>query len=84
MNIKVRDQNVGECNIKTYSTIGKDEEYLIKSLCMLQLLCINSKEDPEKFDRFIGILKEATQKAEDLYSEDIKESKFDATDQFDV
>ena len=82
MVIKVRDRNVGECNIKTYTDIGKDEEYLIKSLCMLQLLCINSKSEPEKFDQFINILKEATQKAENLYSD--KESNFDATDQFNV
>jgi hypothetical protein len=84
MNIKVRDKDLGECNIKTYNNIGKDEEYLIKSLCILQLMCINSKEDPEKFDTFIGILKEATQKAEDLYNDNIKESSFDAVEQFNV
>jgi len=84
MDIKVIDNNIGECSIKVYKDIGKDEEYLIKSLCMLQLLCINSKEDPEKFDTLINILKEAAQKAEELYCNEPKEIRFNSTEQFNI
>lgn len=82
MVIKVRDKDLGECDIKSYNNIGKDEEYLIKALCFLQLMCMNSEDDNEKFNSFIKILKEATKKAEELYNDIINEVKYDATEQF--
>lgn len=82
MNIRVRDKDLGECNVKTYIDIGKDEEYLIKSLCILQMMCINSKEDPEKFNQFVGLIKELTTKADKLYNSSDDEVECNATEQF--
>lgn len=70
MHIRVADKVLGECNIKINRDIGKREQYLIKSLCVLQIMCMNSEEEPEKFDEFIDILKETTLKAETLYCEE--------------
>lgn len=70
MQIKVADKVLGECNIKINKDIGKREQYLIKSLCVLQIMCMNSNEEPEKFDEFIDIIKETILKAEKLYCEE--------------
>ena len=79
MNIKVRESSTGECNIKTYSDIGKKEEYLIKTFCGYQLLCMNgATEDPEKFKQLLDILTEMTEKINKLY----KETASDPTEQF--
>lgn len=68
MNIRVADRVLGECNIKINDeNIGKREQYLIKSLSILQIMCMNSQEDPEKFKEFTHILKDATKKIENLF-----------------
>lgn len=73
MNIRVADNTLGECNVTINSDISKREQYLIKSLCVLQIMCMNSEEDPEKHKEFVKIVKDATEKIEDLYCNEKKE-----------
>jgi hypothetical protein len=80
MDIKIREKDLGECNIHSYKNIDKKEEYAIKALCALQLMCMNANEDPEKFREFMSILKDTVRKADALFNEEGKE--IDATDQF--
>jgi len=82
MKIRVADKNIGECVITVNTNIGKSEEYAIKSLCMLQMACMNKKQDPDKFNEFIKILKDAISKAEKLYINGASENEPDAFDQF--
>jgi hypothetical protein len=79
MNIKVSESTLGECQIRTFVDINKSQEYLIKALCAVQIMCINSKEDPEKFQELLHILVETTEKIEQLYN---KELTVDPTEQF--
>lgn len=67
MRIRIADKNIGECVITVNTDIGKSEEYAIKSLCMLQMACMNKQQDPDKFNEFIKILKDAIAKADKLY-----------------
>lgn len=67
MRIRVADSKVGECIVNSERDIGKMEEYAIKSLCMLQLMCMNKEEDDQKFGEFLGIMSEAIKKAKNLY-----------------
>lgn len=69
MEIKVADKRLGKCIIVTNKDIGKAEEYAIKSLCMLQLICMNKDEDPQKFYELVKIIGEAVTKIEELYNE---------------
>ena len=80
MQIKVRDGEHSECNITSTREVGQKEQFIIKALCMLQLMCINSDEDRDKFNEFIDIIDRATGEASQLFSEE-KESE-DATEQF--
>lgn len=81
MRIRIADKDLGECIINTNKAIGKSEEYAIKSLCMLQLACMNKDQDPDKFDQLIAILREAVNKAEKVYGTG-DEDESDAFDQF--
>lgn len=83
MRIRVADKELGECNIDVSSKISKRAEYLIKSLCVLQIMCMNSEEQPDKFDEFIHIIKEATDKAQLLYcDEELNEQGLNGTEDF--
>jgi len=66
MKIRVADKSIGEIQLDIYTEIGKSEEYTLKSLAMLQMMCMNN-EDPSKFSEFIKIIKEAVDKAQQLY-----------------
>ena len=66
MKIRVSDKHIGEVTLDVYTNIGKCEEYTLKSLCMLQMMCMNNT-DSAKFTEFIKIIKEAVDKASDLY-----------------
>ena len=67
MRIRVADKRLGEIVINVNTDIGKCEEYIIKSLCMMQMMCMNKDDSPEKFTKFIEIVKEAAGKANNLY-----------------
>lgn len=67
MRIRVADRRLGECIINSTKDLGKGEEYAIKSLCMLQLMCMNSNSTDDNFKEFLKILREATKKLEKLY-----------------
>jgi len=87
MNIKVRDEDLGSCCVESFDNIDKDAQYLIKALCVLQMMVLNSKEDPEKHKKLVKVLKETTAKANTIFNEDfkdvnIKEVKYDATANF--
>lgn len=82
MRIRIADKNIGECVITVNNTIGKSEEYAIKSLCMLQMACMNNNQDKDKFNKFIKILKDAIAKAEKLYTSEESRDESDAFEQF--
>lgn len=85
MHIRVSDKELGECNVEINSKIDKRAEYLIKSLCVMQIMCMNSDEQSDKFEDFIQIIKEATEKAQQLYcDEEINEQELNGTEDFHV
>lgn len=67
MKIRIADKILGEISITINTDIGKCEEYVIKSLAMLQMVCMNNKDSPEKFTQMIEIVKEAVDKTNVLY-----------------
>lgn len=88
MKIKVRDEDLGTCTVDSVEDLDKDIQYLIKALCVLQIMVLNSKEDPAKHVKLVKVLKETTAKANQIFNEDfkdvdIKEVKYDATANFD-
>jgi hypothetical protein len=82
MNIRIKDDNLGECIINSYVNVDEDTQYLIKALSAFILLCMNSNENPKKHEKLAVILKEAANKANDIFSADAKEEVFDATESF--
>jgi len=84
MHIRVADKKLGECNIDINVPIEKQAEYIIKSLCCLQILCMYSTENPQKFSEFISIIRETTEKAEALYKDSPQSGEeLDGTEDFD-
>ena len=81
MNIRVADKNTGEIIINSNRKLEKVEEYAVKSLCMLQLMCLNEGSSNAKFPEFIKILKDTTTKLENLYKDETDEP--DPFEQFD-
>lgn len=68
MNIRVADKHLGECLVKTNTDVTKAQEYTIKSLCMLQLMCMDDEEqNQEKFSQFIDTIKTAVDKINKIY-----------------
>jgi thiaminase len=83
MNIKVKDENLGECNVKSYVDLDKDLQYLIKSLSVLQILCLSVADNKEKHRELIKIFKEAAEKADKLFTSEISKVEINATEYFD-
>ncbi len=69
MRIRVADKRLGECIINSSKELDKGAEYAVKSLCMIQLMCMNTDPNDAKFLEFIRILRDATKKLELLYDE---------------
>jgi hypothetical protein len=69
MNIKVKDENLGECNVK--------------SLSVLQILCLSVADNKEKHRELIKIFKEAAEKADKLFTSEISKVEINATEYFD-
>lgn len=68
MKIRVADKNIGECVINTYVDIPKSVEYVVKSLCVLQLTCLNTNQSDPNFDIILDILKNTTERLCNLYN----------------
>lgn len=83
MNIKIRDEDLGECSVDVYVDIDKDTKHLIKSLCILQILCLNSAENKEKHKEFVKLLKDTATKADQIFNERSDEVNVSATESFD-
>lgn len=79
MRIRVADRTYGECNIEVKNEISKSEEYTIKSLCMLQLLCMRGSSGEDRFSEFIAIIRSAVDQIDKLYDEE-SEEKSDTND----
>lgn len=56
MQIKVKDKEVGECTIESYRDLDDSEQYVIKALGMLQLLCMEENKDRNAYRQFIKTL----------------------------
>ena len=67
MRIKVADKNVGEIIINSNKQLGKTAEYAAKSLCMLQLLCMNANNEDKKLNEFVEILNDTLRRLNKLY-----------------
>lgn len=81
MQIKIRDSKTyNECIINPVRNIGQREQLLIKSLCYLQMMCMNSEVDKDKFDTFCSIIENATEEVEQLFCEEKRIE--DGTEQF--
>lgn len=70
MDIRVKTKDLGEVLVTTVDTPPKNAEYMIKSLAVLQLMCMNSKEDPEKFKELLRIIERTTKEIDELYDEE--------------
>lgn len=68
MRIRIADKRSGECLITANKDLDKGSEYVIKSLCMLQLMCMNIDPTDQKFIEFIKILRDSIKKFEALYN----------------
>jgi thiaminase len=82
MNIKIKEDSLGECIVNSYVDVSKDSQYLIKAMSAIIILCMNAQEDPKKHEQLAVILKEASNKANELFNEDLKEVNFNATEFF--
>ena len=82
MKIRVKEPSIGECLVTSFNDIDKDTQYLIKALSGLQIICMNANEDPDKHKELISILKEAAEKANKLFNEDINEVNINVTELF--
>lgn len=82
MNIRVKDDNLGECIVNSHVNVDQDTQYLIKALSAFILLCLNHNENPKKHEKLAEVLKEAANKANDIFLEDTKEEEFNGTNFF--
>lgn len=85
MRIRVADKNFGECVVEVHSSIDKSDEYVIKSLCMLQLMCMNKEDYKDKNAELISIIQKAVNEISELYTDQSTENtahNCDPTDQF--
>jgi len=82
MKIRVADKSVGECVISTTGDIPKSVEYAVKSLCVIQLMCLGSDQNDPKFKDFLDILKDTTKKLDILYNGTGEENEPDPFEQF--
>lgn len=73
MRIRVADKTVGESVVTTNRDITKSAEYAVKSLCIIQLMCIGADQGDPKFKEFLDILKDTTAKLDKLYNGDSNE-----------
>ena len=73
MRIKVSDKNLGECIVDTVNDIPKCEEYLIKSLMMVQMLCIHGDKNEDRFTELIDVVKTCVNKINEMYKEETNE-----------
>jgi len=78
-NLRVANKHLGEVIINSHLDLEKPEEYAIKSLAMLQMVCINPNEK-QRFPEFLSIIDEAITKANALYGNG--ETNVDPTDLF--
>lgn len=69
MNIKVSDKSIGNCNITSNNKLEDKDKCLIKSLCFIQLMCMDQNDDNDKKAERVKIIQEATIKLKDLYNE---------------
>ena len=69
--IKVSKKNIGECIINSEKDLNEANEFIIKSMAAIQMLCMgrNSTNDP-KLKNLIEILDDSMQKIDELYNDD--------------
>lgn len=81
MQIIIRDSKTyNECIINSVRDIEQKEQLLIKSLCYLQMMCMNSEADKDKFDEFSSIIDNTIKEVDELFIEE--ERVNDGTEQF--
>lgn len=71
MEIKVKDKNLGSCTIETINDIDKAEEYTIKALACMQIMCMSDDPDKLRRKKMIDILADAIHKCDELYTEEV-------------
>lgn len=76
--ITVNDTDIGKIVITPNNKIDKETEYLLKSICMMQLLCLNKEENKEIHIELKLILNDTVNKINKLYNYE----EFDATANF--
>lgn len=76
--ITVNDTDIGKIVITPNNKIDKETEYLLKSICMMQLLCLNKEENKEIHKELKLILNDTVNKINKLYNYE----EFDATANF--
>lgn len=69
MRIRIADKDIGECIIESNKDLNKEEEYALKSLCFLQLMCMGNDTGDDRFHDFVRIMKEAIEEIKKVYQE---------------
>ena len=72
-NISISDPTIGECNIVSKTNIPIINQFIIKSLAGIQLLCLskNDTKDPN-LNEMINILTDSIDKIHKLYSDNVE------------
>jgi hypothetical protein len=83
MSITIEDESLGKITITPYNEIEKDQNFAIKSLAFIIMICLRDKQD-EKFKEMLNELKIAIDKIGKIYNETSSISEAtDFDDQFE-
>lgn len=70
MKLEISDKKLGEILINSNRNLNKTTKQMLKALCALQMMCINSENNEQKREEFLEILRGAISKIEELFEED--------------
>jgi hypothetical protein len=68
MSITLEDESIGKITVTNYNPIEKDQNYAIKSLAFLMMICLKEKQD-DKFKEMLSELKTAIDNIGRIYNE---------------
>jgi len=68
MSITLEDESLGKIIVTNYNPIEKDQNYAIKSLAFLMMICLKEKQD-DKFKEMLSELKTAIDNIGRIYNE---------------
>jgi len=81
--MRVELRGIGECVVNPKRKIPKQDEYVIKALCLLMLsLMGRTDSEKEKFDKLLNLLEQTTDQANDIFCSEKEVNSSDPLEQF--